>query len=104
MLNTNRVIQRYKLDSRFAKEIDKGILISMLLLIMFGILNIYLCTKGEVFPVLGPFYFTKRQIIWFLISMVALYIILTVDYRVIYNYIPIIYWASVILLLMVWIP
>nr|WP_207738401.1 FtsW/RodA/SpoVE family cell cycle protein [Clostridium paraputrificum] len=104
MLDTNRIIQRYKLDSRFAKEIDKGILISMLLLIIFGILNIYLCTKGEVFPVLGPFYFAKRQIMWFVISMVALYIILTVDYRVIYNYIPIIYWGSVILLLMVWIP
>ena len=53
MLNTNRVIQRYKLDSRFAKEIDKGILISMLLLIMFGILNIYLETNYMVFNFYG---------------------------------------------------
>ena len=41
---------------------------------------------------------------WFIISMVALYFLVAVDYSVIYRYVPVFYWGSVILLLCVWIP
>lgn len=67
---------------------------------LYGMLNIYLCTKGDV----APFFFVKKQFMWFIISMVALYFLVAVDYSVIYRYVPVFYWGSVILLLCVWIP
>lgn len=104
MFNRGSLLGKYKIDKKYLKEIKIEILIAMIVLILFGIMNIYLSTKGGIFETLGPYYFAKRQIIWFFISMVFLYIILTIDFRVIYNYVPIIYWGSVVLLLAVWIP
>lgn len=94
---------RYKLDFRLIRDIDKPLLASLICLIMYGILNIYLATKGGVNG-LSPFYFAKKQAIWFGISLVALYFLVAIDYRSLYRYIPIIYWGSVILLVLVWIP
>ncbi|MDU1033881.1 MULTISPECIES: rod shape-determining protein RodA [Clostridium] len=94
------MLSRYKLDFKLIREIDKGLLFSAIALMLYGMLNIYLCTKGDV----APFFFVKKQFMWFIISMVALYFLVAVDYSVIYRYVPIFYWGSVILLLCVWIP
>jgi len=96
----DRILSRYKLDFKLIREIDKGLLFSAIALMLYGMLNIYLCTKGDV----APFFFVKKQFMWFIISMVALYFLVAVDYSVIYRYVPIFYWGSVILLLCVWIP
>ena len=93
------MFKRFKLDIRLVKEIDKTLLVSLILLILYGILNIYLCTKAQY----GLFY-VKSQIIWFGLSMLALYIFIVVDYTIIFNYVPIFYWGSVIMLVMVMIP
>lgn len=84
---------------RLVKEIDKTILISTILLISYGILNIYLCTKGEY-----GLLFAKKQFYSFILSLVALYVFTVVDYATIYNYVPIFYWATVVLLLLAKIP
>ncbi|WP_437629236.1 rod shape-determining protein RodA [Clostridium paraputrificum] len=94
------MLSRYKLDFKLIREIDKGLLFSAMALMLYGMLNIYLCTKGDV----APFFFVKKQFMWFIISMVALYFLVAVDYSVIYRYVPVFYWGSVILLLCVWIP
>lgn len=93
------MFRQLKLDIRLIKEIDKGILISLILLILYGTLNIYLCTKGEY-----GLAFVKQQAFWFVISMIALYIFISVDYGIIYNYVPIFYWGAVVLLLLAKIP
>ena len=100
MERRDRILSRYKLDFKLIREIDKGLLFSAIALMLYGMLNIYLCTKGDV----APFFFVKKQFMWFIISMVALYFLVAVDYSVIYRYVPIFYWGSVILLLCVWIP
>ena len=99
MERRDRILSRYKLDFKLIREIDKGLLFSAIALMLYGMLNIYLCTKGDV----APFFFVKKQFMWFIISMVALYFLVAVDYSVIYRYVPIFYWGSVILLLCVWI-
>lgn len=76
-----------KLDMKLIKEIDKTILISLILLILYGTFNIYLCTKGQF-----GLSFVKQQLGWFAISLVALYIFVAVDYKIIFNYVPILYW------------
>lgn len=88
------VFKKLKLDTKLIKEIDKTLLICMILLTLYGIFNIYLCTKGDY-----GFFFAKRQFMWFLISMVALYLVITFDYTFIMNYAPIIYWGTVVLLI-----
>lgn len=91
---------RYRLDFRLIRDIDKGLLLSMISIVLFGILNIYLATKGSS----TPFFFAKKQLIWFCISLVVIYFLLAVDYRIIYRYIPIFYWLAIVLLIAVWIP
>jgi len=93
------LFKQFKLDIRLIKEIDKTVLISLILLILYGTLNIYLCTKGEY----GLSY-VKKQVFWFVLSMFALYIFMAVDYTIIFNYVPIFYWGSVVLLLLAKIP
>lgn len=89
-----------KLDARLIKEIDKTVLISLILLILYGTFNIYLCTKGQI---MGASY-VKQQLSWFLISLVALYIFIAIDYTIIFNYVPVLYWGVVVLLILTRVP
>ncbi|MCR4943404.1 MAG: rod shape-determining protein RodA [Clostridium sp.] len=82
------------------RDIDKALLLAMISIILFGILNIYMATKGST----TPYYFVKKQFIWFCVSMVVIYFLLAIDYRVVYRYVPVFYWFSVILLILVWVP
>ena len=93
------MFKQFKLDIRLIKEIDKTMLISLILLILYGTLNIYLCTKGKY-----GFSYIKTQAGWLVLSMLALYIFMAVDYTIIFNYVPIFYWGSVVLLLLAMIP
>ena len=88
------MLSRLKLDSKLRREIDYKLLVSMILIVLFGILNIYLGTKSQ-----RGFFFAKKQLIWFIISMAALYIILLWKYNIIYNYVEIFYWGSIVLLI-----
>lgn len=85
---------KYKLDFKKIRDIDKVLLFSTIILVLFGILNIYLATKGDY-----QFTYAKKQFVWFVVSLVALYIFMAIDYRVLYNYVPIFYWAGVVLLI-----
>lgn len=102
MERKDRLLSRYTLDFRLIREIDKGLLFAAIGLMLFGMLNIYLCTKGG--GDISPFFYVKKQFMWFTISLVALYFLVAVDYTVIYRYVPVFYWGSVFLLLLVWVP
>ena len=97
-----RIIRKHRFNIKKVRSIDMPLLVSMLVLSLFGILNIYLCTKGARFS--SPYIFVKRQIIWFLVSMAAIYLILCINYRSVYNVVDIIYWVTIVLLLAVWVP
>ncbi len=94
--------RRFILKDKDIRNIDVVLLLVMIGLSLFGILNIYLCTKGDVFST--PYIFVKRQIIWFFISMIVAYYLLCINYREIYDIAPIFYWITIGLLVAVWIP
>ncbi len=96
------MLKKYNLDFRLLKELDLKLLITLIILTLFGIINIYLCTKGGTFN--DSFFFAKKQLIWFFISLVSMYFVLTFDYKIIYGYVSIVYWITVALLIAVWIP
>ncbi|MDS0528022.1 rod shape-determining protein RodA [Clostridium sp. SHJSY1] len=82
---------------------DKMLLFSMIALVIYGSLNIYLATKGGTND-LPAFTYVKKQLAWFVLSLVVLYFVIAIDYRDMFRYIPIFYWGSVVLLISVWIP
>lgn len=94
------MFKQFKLDSRLIKEIDKTVLISLILLILYGTLNIYLSTKGMD----NGMSFVKKQVLAFGLSLVALYFLMAIDYKIIYDYVPIFYWGTVVLLILAKIP
>lgn len=88
------MLSRFKIDLREFKEIDKPILFSLIALMVFGIINIYLASASEYGTL-----FLERQSIWFVLSLVVLYFVLAVDYSILKVYTPILYWVSIILLI-----
>lgn len=88
------MLSRFKIDFRQLKEIDKPILFSLISLMVFGIINIYLASASE-FGTL----FLIRQSAWFVLSLVVLYFVLAIDYSILKAYTPILYWVSIILLI-----
>lgn len=103
VFKTRGILDRYKIDSKLLKYIDITILLSSIIITLFGLLNIYLCTKGgiENYP---PLYFIERQGAYFIVALIIMYFILAIDYRIFYRYIDVFYWVSIVLLIAVWIP
>lgn len=89
------MLSRFKIDFRQFKEIDKPILFSLIALMIFGIINIYLASASEYGTL-----FLIRQSLWFVISLVVLYFVIAVDYSILKVYTPIIYWGSIVLLIL----
>ncbi len=85
-----KFLKNFKVNNKLIKHIDFTIIAVVCLIIAFGIVNIY--------SAIG-FHYAKLQFFWMIIGLVATYIIISVDYIQILNYAPMIYWASVILLL-----
>ena len=88
------MLSKFKIDFKKLKEIDKTILFSMITLMIFGIINIYLASSAEYGTL-----FLIRQSIWFVVSLVALYFVVAIDYTVLKAYTPIFYWGSILLLI-----
>lgn len=89
------MFSKFKINFKMLKEIDKTVVISMIVLILFGILNIYIASRSEFGTM-----FLKRQLIWFVVSMVALYFMIAIDYTIFKGYTPLFYWVSVGLLIL----
>lgn len=88
------MFKKFKLDVRLIKDIDKTLLFSMISLVLYGILNIYLCTKGGKYDGVA-----FKQFVWLAISLIILYLFLSIDYTIMMNYVPLFYWGSVLLLI-----
>jgi len=86
----NKLIENLKINGKLIKNIDFSILIVVILIVAFGIVNIYSAAGPSA---------AKLQFCWLIVGLIAVYFILTLDYVQILNYAPVIYWAAVILLL-----
>lgn len=90
-------LSKFKLNLRSIKKVDKLMFISILLITIFGIVNIYLAKKASV----GGMLFPVKQSIFFIAGIIALYFVLAIDYSVIKAFTPIFYWTSIALLILV---
>lgn len=88
------MLSKFKIDFKKLKEIDKVMLFSMIALMIFGIINIYLASSTEYGTL-----FLKRQSLWFIVCLVALYFVVAIDYTLLKSYTPLFYWGSILLLI-----
>lgn len=89
------MFSRFKINFKMLKQIDKTVTFALISLILFGILNIYIASRSEFGPM-----FLQRQLMWFVVSMVALYFMIAIDYSIFKGYTPLFYWVSVGLLIL----
>lgn len=80
------------IDKKDLKELDFGMLLSAMAILLFGVFNIYTATSG---------YYAKLQLIWLLLSLGVVYVILLMDYRKVYKIVDVLYWIVVIMLIFV---
>ncbi|WP_291648750.1 rod shape-determining protein RodA [Clostridium sp.] len=88
------MFSKFKIDFKKLKEIDKVMLFSMVALMIFGIINIYYASSAEYGTL-----FLKRQSLWFVVCLVALYFVVAIDYTLLKSYTPLFYWGSILLLI-----
>lgn len=89
-------LSNFKIDFKKLKEIDKWMLISIIVITIFGILNIYLATKAHY-----DLLYLKKQGAFFILSLVVLYFVIALDYTIIKGFTPLFYWGSIALLVLV---
>ena len=89
-------LSKFKMSLKELKRVDKWMLISIILITMFGIVNIYLAKKTSA----GGMLFPVKQSIFFVASLVLLYFVVAIDYSIIKAFTPIFYWASIALLVL----
>ena len=90
-------LSKFKMSLKELKRVDKWMLISIILITMFGIVNIYLAKRTSA----GGMLFPVKQSIFFVASLVLLYFVVAIDYSIIKAFTPIFYWASIALLVLV---
>ena len=88
------MFNKLKIDTKLLKELDFGILSSMIVIVLFGTLNIYVATNSRF-----GMQFVTRQLVWFALALILLYLLLSIDYNLLMGYVPIFYWFCVALLI-----
>lgn len=90
-------LSKFKLNLKNLKKVDIWMFISIVLITMFGIVNIYLAKKASI----GGMIFPLKQSVFFIGAIVLLYFVLAIDYSIIKAFTPIFYWTSIALLVLV---
>lgn len=86
------MVEKLTINKKLRKHLDYGLIMVSSMIVLFGCLNIYSARS--------TIYYAKLQFIWLILSLVVVYGVLLVDYRLIKNYVPIIYWAGIVMLVL----
>lgn len=89
------MLEKLKINKKLLKELDFSAIIVAILIVSFGIMNIYSATYLK-----SGNHFAKTQLVWLAAGLIIIYLVLTVDYSIIEGYASIIYWFSVFLLVL----
>lgn len=76
------------------KNLDITFIINTVIIVAFGILNIYTSTCYS-----SGYFFTNRQIIWLIGSLIVCIALVFIDYKTIIRYSEILYWLVIIVLI-----
>ncbi len=83
------------MNNRNLKNVEWWILILAILLCVVGFIALYSATQSDNFEIL------RKQIVWFVISLVIMIIIAFIDYKILVKISPVLYGGSILLLIAV---
>ena len=89
-----------KLD-RLIENLDYTLLFAVVFLCFYGLLVLYSSTRLAVTVGSDPYFFVKRQSLWILLGFLFLTITIFIDYHNLERYSKLIYFGTVVLLIMV---
>ena len=88
------MLGKLTIDRKLVKYFDFGIVFVAVIIVLFGILNIYNASMSK-----WGFSYAKLQLMWLFVGLAVLYVMVMVDYTILSNYAALIYWAGILLLL-----
>lgn len=88
----NNFLKLITLDKKDWKEVDFGIVLSAIAILLYGAYNIYTAIGSN---------YAKLQVSWLFVSLFVVYVILLMDYRQVYKIVDVLYWIVVVLLVVV---
>ncbi len=80
-------MSKFLISKKIIKDLDFGLLLTVLALIGIGLINIYSATHTNY-----GLYFVKRQIFWVVFSLFIMYFLILIDYSIIGVYSQMLYW------------
>ncbi|MDP4178655.1 MAG: rod shape-determining protein RodA [Bacillota bacterium] len=86
-------LKNLKINDKLIKDLDFTLIITIILIVIFGILNIYSTTYKQ-----SGIKTAKIQSIWLILGLVVMYFILTIDYKVLSNYVKAFYWTWIVII------
>lgn len=92
------MLSKFKIDRKLLKYLDIGMIIVVIFIVMFGTMNIFSVTQ-PISRAYVSYKYLKSQGIFFIIGIAIMYAIITFDYTIIGAYAGLIYWSSVLILL-----
>ena len=87
-------MEKFLISKKLLKQLDITMLMTAILITIFGIVNIYSVTHSSF-----GYYYGGLQILWLIIGLAIVYFILVFDYNTLGAYSKLIYWSGVALLL-----
>lgn len=95
------MLNKLKINGKLLRQLDFGIIIICIMIVVFGALNIFSATHiVENQPDLISYSYLKKQLMWLFVGLGVLYVVLIFDYSVIMSYANLIYWFGVVLLIL----
>lgn len=92
--------KKYKFDFKLLRYLDYGYLITLLLLISFGAVNILSASQTSVASTGLDYSLFKTQIAWICAGIIIIIVMLSFDYTLLQGYASILYWFGIILLIL----
>ncbi|MCR1935307.1 rod shape-determining protein RodA [Clostridium tepidum] len=89
------MFDKFFINKKLLKELDYGMIIISVAIMIFSVLNIYSATHMK-----DGVYFLEKQLIWLIVGLVIIYVVLIFDYIIIENYAEIFYWFTIFLLIL----
>ncbi|MCB2297387.1 rod shape-determining protein RodA [Clostridium tagluense] len=99
------MLQMFKINKKLFRQLDFGIIIICIIIVLFGSLNIlsatqYLYKGNNMASTALNFHFLKMHLGWLVVGLFVMYLIILIDYKVIQSYANIIYWCGIFLLIL----
>lgn len=101
----DKMLEKFKINKKLFKQLDFGIISICITIVLFGSLNILSATQwiyrgSNTGSTTINYHYLKMQLLWLVIGLIAMYLVLLIDYTVIQSYAKVIYWCGILLLLL----